>query len=330
MKTRFFSGIVIVVIIFFPVLFWSCGTNVEPGPPPVLVSLSVTPVNTSIAPGTTTQFMAMGTFSDLSLRNLTTSVSWSSSTTGVATVSNLSGSQGLAASTLNTGSTTITAASGNITGSATLTTSPLASIAVTPASPPSLAPGTTQQFTAVGTLADNAVQNLTTWVAWNSSNTGIAAISNLSGSQGLATVVSAPGKTTIGATYGGITGSTTLTSSTVASITVTPSARSIPKGTTQQFVASGTLGDNTTQDLTNWAAWSSSNTGIATIGNGQGLQGLASAIAVGSTTITAAFSGIASNSATLTVTAAVAESIAVTPANQSIALGKTQQYTATG
>ncbi|MHB8482751.1 MAG: Ig-like domain-containing protein [Nitrospiria bacterium] len=242
-------------------------------------------------------------------------------------MSNTQGSQGLVTSTLTPGSTAISAASGSITGSITLTTSPLVSIAVTPASPPSLAPGTTQQFTAVGTLANKAVQTLTTWVAWNSSNTGIAAISNLSGSH---TVVAAPGKTIIGATYGGITGSTTLTSSTVASITVTPSARSIPKGTTQQFVASGTLVDSTVQDLTNWAAWSSSNTEIATIGNGQGLQGLASTIAVGSTTITATFSGIASNSATLTVTAAVAESIAVTPANQSIALGKTQQYTATG
>ncbi|HXN06438.1 MAG TPA: Ig-like domain-containing protein [Nitrospiria bacterium] len=329
MKKPVLSWITIVACIFFPMLFWGCGA-IDPVPPPGLVSLSVTPVNTSIAPGMTMQFIATGAFSDKSYKNVTMSVTWSSSNTVVANVSNTSGTQGLATSTLTPGSTTITATSGSITGSTTLTSSAVVSISVTPASPPSLAPGTTQQFTAMGTLADSVILNLTTWATWSSLSPGIATISNLSGSQGLATAVAAPGTSTIRATYGGMIGTTTLTSSAVASIAVTPSAPSIPKGTTQQFIASATLVDSTVQSLTNWATWNSSNTGIATIGNSPGLYGLASGISVGPSNITASFSSITSNTALLTVTSAVVVSIAVTPANQSIALGNTQQFTAKG
>lgn len=329
MKNKSLSWITIVACMFFPMLFWGCGA-IEPVPPPVLVSLSVTPATTSIAPGMTIQFIATGAFSDKTFQNLTMSVTWSSSNTVVADVSNTPGSQGLATSTLTSGSATITATSGSITGSTTLTSSAVVSISVTPASPPSLAPRTTQQFTATGTLLNSAILNLTTWATWSSSNTGIATISNLAGSQGLATAVAAPGTSTIGATYGGVTGSTNLTSSAVASIAVTPSAPSIPKGTTQQFIASATLVDSTVQSLTTWASWNSSNTGIATIGNSSGLYGLASGISVGTSNIIASFSSITSNSALLTVTPAVVVSIAVTPANQSIALGKAQQFTATG
>src|ERR1700693_4134788 len=182
MKKPVLSWITIVACIFFPMLFWGCGA-IDPVPPPGLVSLSVTPVNTSIAPGMTMQFIATGAFSDKSYKNVTMSVTWSSSNTVVANVSNTSGTQGLATSTLTPGSTTITATSGSITGSTTLTSSAVVSISVAPASPPSLAPGTTQQFTAMGTLADSVILNLTPWATWSSLSPGIATISNLSGSQ---------------------------------------------------------------------------------------------------------------------------------------------------
>ena len=89
----------------------------------------------------------------------------------VATISNAAGSNGLATS-VSAGSTTITAASGSISGSTTLTVTPatLVSIEVTPANP-SIAKGTSKQFTATGTYSDNTTQNLTTAVTWSSSNT---------------------------------------------------------------------------------------------------------------------------------------------------------------
>ncbi len=85
-----------------------------------LTSIAVTPANASIATGNTLQFTATGTYSDGSTQNLTSTATWSSSAPGVATVSNASGSQGLA-NAVAPGATTITAASGAVNGSTTLT-----------------------------------------------------------------------------------------------------------------------------------------------------------------------------------------------------------------
>lgn len=82
-----------------------------------LTSITVTPANTSFNRGATKQFSATGNYSDGSTQNLTASVSWGSSDTSVATISNI----GFAAASSNkSGPTTITAASGSISGSAQL------------------------------------------------------------------------------------------------------------------------------------------------------------------------------------------------------------------
>jgi len=175
-----------------------------------LVSIAVTPANPSIALGTKQQFTATGTYSDNSTQNLTNAVTWSSSSTGVATISNAAGSNGLAAS-VAAGTTTITAAAGNVSGSTslTVTAATLTSIAVTPASP-SIANRTTQQFKATGTYSDGSIHDLTDTATWSSSSVGVATISNAAGSKGLATAVAA-GSTTITSVSGSVSGSTTLT-----------------------------------------------------------------------------------------------------------------------
>jgi hypothetical protein len=83
------------------------------------------------------------------------------------------------------------------------------------------------------------------------------------------------------------------------------------------------------QNLTTTVTWGSATTAVGTISNAAGSKGLASALAAGSTTITAT-SGSISGSTTLTVTPATLVSIAVTPTSPSIALGTTRQFTATG
>jgi trimeric autotransporter adhesin len=107
------------------------------------------------------------------------------------------------------------------------------------------------------------------------------------------------------------------------SIIVTPATPSVAAGLSQQFTATGHYSDNTTRDLTNSATWTSSNTNAATIASG----GKATTKTAGSTTITAADSGI-SGSTSLTVSAAVVASITVSPASTSISLGTTAQFTA--
>ena len=85
---------------------------------------------------------------------------------------------------------------------------------------------------------------------------------------------------------------------TLVSISLSPSSPSIQIGATQPFTATGALSDNTTQNLTSTATWSSSNTGVATISS----SGVATGVAAGTTTIKAV-SGTISGTTTLTVSA---------------------------
>ena len=113
-------------------------------------------------------------------------------------------------------------------------------------------------------------------------------MSNAGGSEGLASA-SAAGTTTITATSGLITGSTTLTvtAAELVSIAVTPVDPGIANGTTQQFTATGTYTDTSTQNLTASVTWVVLGQGVATVSNSGGSEGLASSSAEGVTTITA-------------------------------------------
>lgn len=298
--------------------------------PPTLTSIAVQPANSTLHVGLTRQFIATGSFSDGSQQNITASVTWSSSATNVASINNTAGSNGIATA-VSAGSTTITASSGALSGSTTLnvTSTTLVSIGVTPASP-TIAKGTTQQFMATGVYSDNTTQNLTNTVTWHAVNPAVASITTAIGSGGLATGV-APGTTQITATLGGVAGSTSLkvTAATLVSIAVTPANASIAKGAVRQLTATGTFSDNTTQNLTASVAWTPTTSSIATVSNAAGSVGKVTALSPGTVTITATLGGV-SGTTGLTVTAAALVSIAVTPANASIAKGTTQPFTATG
>src|SRR5512143_2176186 len=102
-------------------LMAGCGSGGGSGASPVtLVSIAVTPQRPFVAPGTTAHFTATGTYSDSSAKDLTASVTWSSSAPSVATISNAAGTQG-AATSIALGITAITAVSGSVTGSTSLT-----------------------------------------------------------------------------------------------------------------------------------------------------------------------------------------------------------------
>lgn len=294
--------------------------------PAALVSIAVTPAIPSIPSGTTLQFSATGTFTDGSTQDVTQTVQWSSDTQSVATISSGPTQNGLATS-VNTGAATITATSGAVSGSTSLTVTPaiLISIAVTPANP-SVALGTTQQFTATGTFSDGTTQDLTASVQWNSDSLSTATIS----ASGLATSL-AQGTANITASSGSIVGTDVLsvTAAQLVSITINPPAASVPLGLTQQFTATGTYTDGTTQDVTQSAHWSSADGGVATISNAAGTYGLATTLTAGLTTIEVS-SGAVNSSASLTVTSAALQSIAINPPSPTIALGTSQQFTAVG
>lgn len=296
----------------------------------VPVRIFVTPTNPSIATGTTIQFTAIGLFANTTIQDITKSVSWSSSDTSKATISNATGTEGLA-SGVAAGSSVIAATLDGVSGSSTLSVSGaiLTSITVTPVNP-SVANGEVQQFKATGIYSDNSNQDLTSQVTWSSSSTAVATISNVSGENGLATTKSV-GTTTIIATFGVVSGSTTLhvTPATLTSISVTPANSTFTIFTTQQFEATGIYSDNTVKDLTNDVTWGTQSALVAIVSNIAGSKGEALGVGVGSTNITATLRGVI-GSTTLQVTQAVLTNIDISPINISLPSGTEQSYTATG
>jgi uncharacterized protein YjdB len=299
-----------------------------------LTSVTVTPATVSLPKGLMESFTATANYSDGSTSDVTTSVTWSSSNTNVATISNASGSAGVTAA-VNVGTSTITATFNGKTSTATLTTTAavLRSIAISPASK-NLPKGVTQQLIATGTYSDNTVQDLTAVVTWSSSSPAVF-ISNAAGTYGLAYAL-ALGTATITATdpSTGIpaTASLTVTSAALASLTITPPAASVALGYGQLFHAIGTFTDSTTQDLTASVAWTATPASAAAVSNAAGSQGLAASLSVGTASISAVdvSSGVAAPNASLTVTPAVLTALSLNPPAASIANGLTQQFTVTG
>jgi len=294
--------------------------------PAVLVSIAVNPSASAIPLGTTQQFTATGNYTDGTTQDLTSSVQWTSSDGTVATTSMSPGSAGLTTSKA-IGSVTVSATSGSISGTATLTVTPaqLVSIAIIPGSS-TISLGQAQQFTATGTYTDASTKDITTNVTWSTSNALVAVISNNPGSNGLATS-SGQGAAAMTATLGTVTQSATLTvgAATLVSIALTPANPSVPLGAGQQFTATGTFTDGSTQNLTTSATWNSSAPAIASIDP----AGLATSITPGSTVIRASVGSISATT-TFTVSAPALVSLSVLPANVSIAPGAQQQFNAIG
>ncbi|MGB8494136.1 MAG: Ig-like domain-containing protein [Candidatus Acidiferrum sp.] len=250
-----------------------------------LASIAVTPANSSIAKGATLQLAATGTFSDGTSQDITHAVSWSSSNTSIAAINPVSGiALGLLAGTAN-----ITASLSGITSPAVplnITSATLQSISVAPATP-SIALGTTQQFTATGTYSDLSTANITTSATWASS---VPATASISAGTGLAHGLVA-GTTQITATLGPVVSASIplkVTTATLKSIAVAPATPSIGLKATQQFSAIGTYSDGTTQDISGNVLWTSSNTSAVTI---NASSGLATGVGAGTAQITATQGG---------------------------------------
>jgi trimeric autotransporter adhesin len=293
-----------------------------------LLSIGVTPANSTIAAGSLLQYAATGTFSDGSTQDITEQVGWASSTPTNATVSSAVGSKGLAKA-LAIGSTNISATLGLVVGSTslTVTSATLTSIQVTPANTV-VGRGLTRRMVATGTFSDGSTQLLTSQVAWSSSNLAFVTVSNAAGTEGLASAVGF-GTATITATFGALQGSTTLrvTAASLVSIAIAPLTPSLAKGTTRQFSATGTYSDGNVIDITSNVTWGSTRAAVASISNGSPGRGVATGLTIGTTTIRAGLSPAIATTV-LTVTAATVTSIAIAPANQTIDAGNSSQYTA--
>ena len=294
------------------------GTAMLTVSPAVLNSIAVTPATATVAAGTGQQYKAVGTFADGSTEDLTTMVTWSSSNTTDATI-NANGF----ASTTATGTATITAQSGAVSGTATLTisTATATGLQVTPSSVSGLPVGDVQQLTSTATFSDGSSENVTSSVTYRSSDPTVATVD----ANGVLTGVG-PGSAVITATLGAQSAMVpvSISNATLTSITVTPANPTIPSGQNQQLTATGTYSDGSTEDLTNVAAWTSSDpAGISVSSTGNVMV-----MTPENVTITATYAGVAGADA-ITGSAAVVTGISVSPASTTLAVGQTQQFAAT-
>ncbi len=169
-------------------------------------ALTVTGDSPTVAAGLTVQLHATGTLSDGTTQDLTSSVTWSSST-AFATVNGA----GLATG-LSVGATDITATFSGLSASAPLNVTPaeLTALAVTPTGPSTLTTGFTRQLTATGTFTDGTTADVTESATWSTSDPLAVQISDTAGTKGLATPRN-DGTATLTATLLGFSATSVLT-----------------------------------------------------------------------------------------------------------------------
>ncbi len=282
------------------IVVFSIGTGANA----TLQSIAVTPTTASIAVGQKQQFSAVGNFNDGTEKDITSLVTWTTVPTGFATMSTTS--PGLATGTA-VGSTAVTPSLGTATvlntGALTVTAG-AAATHFSVSAPGTATAGTAFSVTVTALDASNAVVTGYTGTVHFTSSDGAAVLpANSALTNGVGTfsaTLKTPGAQTITATdtvtatITGTSGAITVTATgpTLTSIAVTPLSATIATGQTQQFTATGTFSDNSTQNLTASATWSSSLPGVATISNTSGSQGLANAVANGTTEITATMGNV--------------------------------------
>ncbi|MGY3929870.1 beta strand repeat-containing protein [Aeromonas encheleia] len=283
--------------------------------------IQITPATVTLAIGTKTKLTALATLADQSVQDVSSQVGWLSSNPAVATIDGTGQVTGVAAGTVTLsasllGVTATTSVTVNNTSASTLQVIPAAS---------SIALGTKTQLQAIATFQDGSTQDVSEQVQWSSSDTTLADINSV----GLVTSKGI-GQVTLSATLGAISRSATLTvtNAITTSIQITPAAKSLPKGTKQQFQAIATFSDNSSQDLTSQVDWDSSDINVATID----LNGEATAFNEGNTIISAKFQNVTSNASTLEVTGATlnAGGLTITVPPMTLSAGLTGQLAANG
>ncbi len=236
----------------------STGTGSLEITPAQLVSLSISPPSPTVSAGLDLQLQASGSFTDGSVQDLTGQAAWSSSDPAAATISPAGLAHGVAG-----GSATIEAAVGGVTASTTLavTGAAVVYVSITPAAV-TVARGTFVKFSAAAVYRDGATLDVTSSAAWSSSNGGVATVSSAGQVTGMEV-----GSAEISAAYGGVTASApvTVSSATLASLSIDPTTPTIPAGVQQHFTATGIFSDGSQQDLTAQVTWTSSDLSVATV-----------------------------------------------------------------
>jgi trimeric autotransporter adhesin len=292
---------------------------------PTVVSLLVDPPTLRLGRGLTDYVEATEVLSNGDTQPVTDFATWTSSNPQLVTVTTV---QGYAAITgVAPGTATVTASYGGRTATCVVVVSSatLARIDVTPLAA-TLPRDAYVQLSAIGVLSDQTIIDLQYLASWTSSSPGAVWVGNQGYGKGWV-LAQTPGSATITVSYGGLTGTATITvtPATLNTIQVTPFAPSLPVGFETTLQATGLYSDNTTQDLTYFVSWTSSQPSLASVSS----WGRLTPSMPGTAIIRATFNGV-SGTTTATVTHAQLSSVALVPSMASISTQATRHFTALG
>jgi len=219
-----------------------------------LSSISVAPSTATIPAGVQQPFTATATFSDGTVEDVSTAVTWSTSDEVVASM--------VAAGVVkgnHAGSVTVTATFQDVSAAAQLSVTPATavSLSIDPATA-SLAMGTTGACSAYATFSDGSKHDVTASATWWSSDTSVATVSGAT--------ISAVGKgaATVWASFSGVSASApvSVTDAVLQSIAVYPGASSFASGTATTLVAVGSYSDQSTRTLAAGVSWASDDAAV--------------------------------------------------------------------
>lgn len=297
-------------------------------------AIVIAPRNANILVDHSLQYSAYAVMSDFSKIDITSDVTWTTSSSpqyafidasGLAT--GVSAGESTVSARYNknaqdfTDTTQLTVTDAAIFVSKLLVTPPNASVII----------GGSQQYTAIANLSNGKSVDVTSNVAWTTNDSAISSITQLGMAIGLA-----QGETQVAAllVYQGSSYLTEakLTVKPVAVVPVEmkiePFSASIIIGGQQAYSAVAIMSDNSEVDITSAVAWSSSAEAVAKLDN----KGVATGLSLGDSQISAQliYAGNTYNSdnALLTVKNGI-DNIQITPNNQSIIEGTQLQFKAT-
>jgi uncharacterized protein YjdB len=280
-----------------------------------LTGLRMDPTSVEMAAGRSDRVRLVGSYTDGSEQDLTSLAIWTSDDSEVASYEAGQVFGGIS------GSATIEATTGGLSATLPVTISDAVvdSITVVPEEG-NVPAGNSVQLRAEANYSNGRTEDVTAQATWLS---GMPTAATVSG--GLVRGLLAGNSVSISATFGGPTGTATITvtNAVVTRVVVEPSTASIPAGTTRQLVARAIYSNGNETVVTNTATWArTSGTSVSL-----SATGLVRGDTLGSSVVSATFNQIAGSS-TITVTDAIPSGVTLTPAEGTVIVGTTIALTA--
>ena len=249
-----------------------------------LVEISISPEKVTTAIGGSTQLQAFGVLDDGAKIDLSSVATWKSSDDSVVTVDEQGMTQALAG-----GEAVITAEFSGLTANANFQVSEakVVRLRLEP-NELTLAPGSSAQLTVTAFLDDGTQADLTQSIIWETSDDQIVTVD-----AGLATAVD-PGSAAISVQWEDLSAAVevTVTAYELVSIRIEPENVNLEIGDRIPLRAIGVYENQAEVDLSLSVQWSSSDRTVATVANSSGQEGVVSALAAGTTAITAGFNNL--------------------------------------